>query len=135
VAKAEWGTKIVCSGCEARFYDLRRKEPECPTCGTKVKPKKKAKPKEGPAELKDVPKTPAPKAAAPEADAGDPDLVADDDSDLILTPDDDDLDDDPDADDADDDDDVLEDASDLGGDDSDMSEVIETVEEAAAAKD
>jgi len=35
--KVEWGKKIVCPSCEARFYDLNRKYPlVCPNCGAKV---------------------------------------------------------------------------------------------------
>ena len=35
--KAEWGKKIVCPNCEARFYDLNRKYPlSCPMCGSSV---------------------------------------------------------------------------------------------------
>ena len=35
--KVEWGKKIVCLGCEVRFYDLNRKYPlTCPSCGSNV---------------------------------------------------------------------------------------------------
>ena len=35
--KVEWGKKIVCSSCGARFYDLNRKYPlACPICGSKI---------------------------------------------------------------------------------------------------
>ncbi len=32
--KAEWGKKVVCSNCDAKFYDLNRKPAICPNCGT-----------------------------------------------------------------------------------------------------
>ncbi len=32
--KAEWGKKVICSNCEAKFYDLNRKPAICPICGT-----------------------------------------------------------------------------------------------------
>ena len=32
--KVEWGKKVVCSNCEAKFYDLNRKPAICPKCGT-----------------------------------------------------------------------------------------------------
>ncbi len=32
--KAEWGKKVVCLNCEAKFYDLNRKPVICPKCGT-----------------------------------------------------------------------------------------------------
>ena len=37
MSKVEWGKKIVCSSCGARFYDLNRKYPlACPICGSKI---------------------------------------------------------------------------------------------------
>ena len=32
--KAEWGKKVICLNCEAKFYDLNRKPIICPKCGT-----------------------------------------------------------------------------------------------------
>ncbi len=32
--KPEFGKKVVCSNCEAKFYDLNRKPAVCPHCGT-----------------------------------------------------------------------------------------------------
>ena len=32
MAKANWGTKRMCQGCGARFYDLRHTPPTCPKC-------------------------------------------------------------------------------------------------------
>ncbi len=37
MTKAELGTKRVCAGCSAKFYDLRREPVVCPKCGTPVK--------------------------------------------------------------------------------------------------
>ena len=34
VAKPELGTKRLCSGCGAKFYDLNRDPITCPKCGT-----------------------------------------------------------------------------------------------------
>jgi uncharacterized protein (TIGR02300 family) len=34
VAKPELGTKRLCAGCGAKFYDLGKTPPVCPTCGT-----------------------------------------------------------------------------------------------------
>ena len=31
--KAEWGKKVICSNCGAKFYDLNRKSMVCPSCG------------------------------------------------------------------------------------------------------
>ena len=38
VAKSEWGTKRSCPSCGARFYDLRRSPVQCPKCDTKFDP-------------------------------------------------------------------------------------------------
>ncbi len=32
--KAEWGKKVVCLNCDAKFYDLNRKPVICPSCNT-----------------------------------------------------------------------------------------------------
>src|SRR5689334_22049835 len=34
VAKPELGTKRLCAHCGAKFYDLNKAPPVCPTCGT-----------------------------------------------------------------------------------------------------
>ena len=34
--KAEWGLKKYCSNCEKKFYDLNRKPPVCPICGSEI---------------------------------------------------------------------------------------------------
>src|SRR5262245_44766793 len=34
VAKPELGTKRLCAGCGAKFYDLNKTPPTCPSCGT-----------------------------------------------------------------------------------------------------
>ena len=34
MAKPEWGAKRTCEKCGSRFYDLNRDPATCPTCGT-----------------------------------------------------------------------------------------------------
>ena len=34
MAKPELGTKRLCAGCGAKFYDLSKTPPVCPACGT-----------------------------------------------------------------------------------------------------
>lgn len=34
MAKAEWGTKRICPSCNARYYDMKKNPPVCPSCGT-----------------------------------------------------------------------------------------------------
>lgn len=38
MAKPEWGTKRICPSCGARYYDLRKDPPTCPSCGTVFDP-------------------------------------------------------------------------------------------------
>src|SRR4051812_8555206 len=38
LAKPEWGTKRICPSCGARYYDLRKNPPACPSCGTVFDP-------------------------------------------------------------------------------------------------
>jgi uncharacterized protein (TIGR02300 family) len=45
VAKAEWGTKRLCTSCGARFYDLRRDPIVCPSCGAVYNPELVARPR------------------------------------------------------------------------------------------
>ena len=36
MSKPEWGTKRQCQSCGAKFYDLRRAQITCPSCGAEV---------------------------------------------------------------------------------------------------
>ncbi|HSK40796.1 MAG TPA: TIGR02300 family protein [Arenibaculum sp.] len=38
MAKPEWGTKRICPNCGARYYDLRKDPPVCPSCSTAFDP-------------------------------------------------------------------------------------------------
>lgn len=38
MAKAEWGLKRVCPGCSARYYDMKKNPPVCPSCGVVFDP-------------------------------------------------------------------------------------------------
>jgi len=58
VAKAEWGLKRICPNCAARYYDMRKNPPVCPSCGTAFDPEIMLRAKRGRA---------APKAAVVEA--------------------------------------------------------------------
>lgn len=110
MAKPKLGDKHICPNCETRYFDMGNTPPTCPKCGTVIETgKPKAKAKADPVEEKV--ETPAPESE--EA------LDAELDIDLDIE---DDIDND------DDDDDLMEDASDLGGDD-DMPGVVEPVNE------
>ena len=104
MTKAEWGVKRICSECGTRYYDMRKNPPTCPKCGTvfeAISAKAKRKPS---------PPEPVAKAKKPAKPADDLEL-----EDKVL------------ADGGDDEDEeMIEDASELGEDDEDVSEVIET---------
>ncbi|MDH5748781.1 MAG: FYDLN acid domain-containing protein [Rhodospirillales bacterium] len=116
MAKPDLGTKVLCNHCGARFYDLNKKPPECPSCGSVVKVEKKFKARRDKAPVAETP------AAKPKAAPASDELELDDDLDPDILDDDDEIDDD------DDDDDLIEDTSDLGEDTDDVSEVLEHVE-------
>ena len=120
MAKPEWGTKRLCPSCGARFYDLNKNPAVCPQCGAKVKGDTLARYR------RTAKETVKPKPSAEEAtkanakDAEETDFEDDDDFEVM----DDDSEDIADE----DEDDVIEDASDLGEDDDDMSEVMEHID-------
>ena len=108
MAKPELGAKVVCGDCGARFYDLKRSDPECPKCGTVFKAAKVSKPKKV--------KEPGPKVVETPVVSDDETDDSDDEA-LLLA--DDNNDDDIESEDASG---VIEDTSDLA--DDDMAEVI-----------
>ena len=34
MSKAEWGSKRICPSCGARYYDMKKNPPVCPSCKT-----------------------------------------------------------------------------------------------------
>lgn len=63
MAKAEWGTKRICPSCGARYYDMKKKTPVCPSCNTAYDPEQVMKSRRGRAAAK----PPAPEEAAEDA--------------------------------------------------------------------
>lgn len=55
MAKAEWGTKRICPSCGARYYDMKKKTPVCPTCNTTYDPELVMKSRRGRAAAKAAP--------------------------------------------------------------------------------
>jgi uncharacterized protein (TIGR02300 family) len=108
VAKPEWGTKRICPNCGARYYDLRKAPPTCPTCGTVFDPEALLKSRRArPAPVEEVKKLPVEvedEEAAETEEAG----VEEVEDDVV----------------QDEDDVLLEDASELG-EDEDMGEVVD----------
>ena len=114
MAKPDWGKKLTCPSCGARFYNLNKDPATCPKCEATVEIQPILKPRRTPAEA------PKPKKVV-EKIADDDD--EDDDVKALLGDDDDDLEID------DDDDDLIEDTSDLDDDDDDdVAEVKEHIE-------
>ncbi len=150
MTKTDLGIKHTCQNCGTRFYDLDRTPPACPKCGTKLDatPPPKSPPPSKPAARKTKPAaTPVKTVAAAETvkavstfseegkdNDGDADgiekiLIEETDlkevenNEAVLQE-------------AgnDDDDELIEDASDLGEDDDDVSEVMEHVDEGVEDK-
>lgn len=117
VSNPKWGSKRICLGCGAKFYDLRKSPIICPSCGAEFDPEALLKSRRG----RSAPK-PEPAAAKPKKAKAAP--VGDDDDESDAEEEDFDIDD-AEADAAvgdDDDDDYIEDTSDLG--DDDVSDVV-----------
>jgi len=128
VTKPELGCKRKCQECDAPFYDLNKKQIECPKCGAAFNPAPPARQRRAAPKPVETPAVVAPNKTKKDALI----LVDDDDDDdlpdeVIL--DAEGLDDEDDDDDDDDDNDLIEDTSDLGEDDDDMSEVKEHIDD------
>ena len=102
MAKPDWGKKLTCPSCGARFYNLNKEPATCPKCEATVEIQPVLKPRRTPAEA------PKPKKVVKK--------VSDDDDDVDALLDDDD------------DDDLIEDTSDLDDDDDDVAQVKEYIE-------
>ncbi len=129
MAKLNWGTKLTCPSCGARFYDLRRPSVACPKCETPYSGKINVKPKRTrvPAEaVKQVAEAVVIAAAAAEpnkelrastegenTELNDKELEAIGDVEDVENGKDEDL---------------IEDPSELGGDDDDVAGVIDNVD-------
>ncbi len=146
MAKSEWGMKRTCRDCGAAFYDLKKKNIACPKCGTAFNPQPPAKPKRPAPVEKPVPepdakagsvKEKAKEEAPPllEGDGGG-DGAGIDNKDVSPVGKDKGKDKgDADTEAGDDDDkDLIEDTSDLGRDDDDMSEVKEHIDDGVEDK-
>ncbi len=133
MAKPEWGMKRFCQNCGARFYDMRRDPPTCPKCGTPFTPRAVVRPRRG-VPVPAVSKAPAPAvveddlAPGVEVPAFEDDAIEEveeevlDDADAGIEPLKAEAEEDA----------LLEDASELGEDDDDMSEVMDHVNDTDA---
>lgn len=115
MSKPEWGTKRVCQSCAVKFYDFGRTPIVCPKCSAVFDPETL---------LKSRRSRPAAAAKPSKPIAAAKPLVVDkaEDEDVAGVLADDDLPDLPDDDDEDES--AIEDASELGEDDEDVSKVV-----------
>ena len=113
VTKAKLGNKLTCSNCGAKFYDLKKKQPICPKCGEAYVVQKsktrRAASSAGP--------PPAPATDTTEIPEGEEGLITPELDDELLEDNDDS-----------EEDSVIEDTSEIGGDEEDIGEVIGAVE-------
>ncbi len=110
VAKEDWGTKRLCQSCATKFYDFGRTPIVCPKCATTFDPETLLKSRRTRPSASKMAKAPKPATVPVPAKSADNDIDAgvndvDDEDKVVLDENDDD------------DDSVLQDASDLGGDD------------------
>ena len=115
MAKPDKGKKHTCGGCGAVFYDLNRTPIICPQCGDKIEVQALLKPRR-PSPQSRTPKPVAekPKPVEAETEAEKPDDLEADAEDLEGVDDEEE-------------DDLIEDMSDIGDDDDDLSEVKEHI--------
>ena len=119
MAKAGWGCKLTCHKCGVKYYDMTKKNVRCPECDAEYKAVK-IKPRRG--IRTDNPK-PTPEKTIksnPEGELSNVDL------------DDDILDDENDKNDENQGNTIIEDTSDISGDDEDIEEVVGVVDDSTA---
>ncbi len=105
MAKPEWGNKLACRHCGAKFYDMQRDPPVCPRCSTVYKPERPGRPERAAAEKARAVPVPA-KVADPDVDIeADAEEIADDEEEELI-----------------------EDTDDLEGED-DVTSVVETIDD------
>lgn len=108
MAKAEWGKKRTCQNCGAKYYDMLKEPPTCPKCETVFQQETNQRGRRSRSTV-EAPKAIPSAAAAVKSTEIEVDDIADES--------------------LDDDESLPEDTSDLvGGDDDDVSDVIENVE-------
>ena len=106
MSKPEWGTKRTCQSCGAHFYDLRKDTIVCPKCGATYDPEAVLKSRRGRVVEKLTPVKPVePVVPEAEEETETEDIGAAEEEE------------------------VIEDTSELGEDDEDVSEVIEGVDD------
>lgn len=126
VAKEDWGTKRLCQSCATKFYDFSRTPIVCPKCAATIDPESLLKSRRSRPSASKAAKTrkpaPVPKPAeSAGGESGDEADAAEGENIDTLNENDDD------------DDSVLQDASDLGGDD--VKDVVGDTDKGASSDD
>ena len=116
MAKAKWGRKLTCHKCGVKYNDMRKKNVRCPKCDAEYKAEK-IKPRRG--MRTDNPK-PTPEKTIKSDSEGE--LIEVDLDEDILDADDDENQDNT----------IMEDTSDISGDDEDIEAVVGVVDGNAA---
>jgi len=112
VIKEKWGNKLTCNNCGSKFYDLNKSSVACPACETQYVAEKPRLRRGAVAE----PSTPKPAESDPTQ--SEEEIIANElDDDVLETEDGDDHDEG-----------LIEDTSEIGGDEDDIEEVIGAVE-------
>ena len=116
MAKAEWGRKLTCHKCGIKYYDMTKKKVKCPGCDAEYKAEK-IKPRRGirtenpkPTQEKSI--KPDPEEELIDVDLDDEILDAENDENQDNT--------------------IMEDTSDISGDDEDIEEVVGVVDDNTA---
>ena len=145
MAKKEWGTKRSCLSCGAPYYDLGKKNIECPKCGAafdskppakRKRPTPASKPEEPVDQVGEAPPK-APEASAPVADGDDAPAIKAETAptgDGEINGDGKDKSEGKPVEDEEKSDELIEDTSDLGQNDDDMSEVKEHIDDGVEDK-
>ena len=116
MAKARWGRKLTCHKCGVKYYDMKKKNVRCPECDAEYKAEN-IKPRRG--MRTDKPKPIPEKTIKSDPEGKLMDVNLDDD---ILEGENDEDQESP----------IMEDTSDISGDDEDIEEVVGVVEDSTA---
>jgi len=124
LAVKDLGTKLTCRSCEAKFYDLNKKKPVCPKCdedyvAVKTRTRRAAAKSEKTNEVMDpekIEKQNITETVAVATTEGKNSILSDDSVENIVMPDVEEAEEDNST--------LIEDTSDIGGDDDDIAGVI-----------
>ena len=116
MAKAGWGCKLTCHKCGVKYYDMRKETVRCPECDAEYKAEK-IKPRRGTRT-----ETPKPTPEKPTKSDSEGELIGVDLDDDILDSENDENQDNT----------IMEDTSDISGDDEDIEEVVGVVDDNTA---